>query len=69
MKKEIDGVKVEAKSIITSLKIIQAVCNDNVEKCVTCPFFNEDTNGCAVFDLRPDNWKINETNTVWRALE
>ena len=45
----------EAKSIITSLKIIQTVCNDNVEKCVTCPFFNEDTNGCVISDLRPVN--------------
>ena len=36
MKKEVDGVVVEAKSILTALKIIKTVCEDN--NCLTCPF-------------------------------
>lgn len=31
MKKEIDRVVVDAQSIITSLKIIQTVCEDNYD--------------------------------------
>ena len=37
-KKEVDGVVVEAKSILTALKIIKTVCEDN--DCSTCPFGN-----------------------------
>lgn len=36
MKKEVDGVVVETKSILTALKIIKTVCEDN--DCLTCPF-------------------------------
>lgn len=36
MKKEVGGVIVEAKSILTALKIIKTVCEDN--ECPTCPF-------------------------------
>ena len=35
-KKEVDGVVVEAKSILTALKIIKTVCEDN--NCPNCPF-------------------------------
>jgi hypothetical protein len=35
MKKEVDGVVVEAKSILTALKIIKTVCEDN--ECQTSP--------------------------------
>lgn len=35
-KKEIDGVVVEAKSILTALRIIRTVCEDN-EQCENCP--------------------------------
>ena len=34
MVKEVDGVVVEAKSILTALKIIKTVCEDN--DCQTC---------------------------------
>lgn len=44
MKKEVDGVVVEAKSILTALKIIKTVCEDN--ECPTCPFGkNDNTTG------------------------
>lgn len=44
MKKEVDGVIVEAKSILTALKIIKTVCEDN--ECPTCPFGkNDNTTG------------------------
>ena len=35
-KKEVDGVVVEAKSILTALKIIKTVCEDNPH-CENCP--------------------------------
>lgn len=38
IKKEIDGIEVNGKSIITALKIIKQVCEDNIEEsCVNCP--------------------------------
>lgn len=39
MKKEVGGVIVEAKSILTALKIIKTVCEDN--ECPTCPLWEE----------------------------
>lgn len=67
MKKEIDGVKVDAKSIITSLKIIKTVCEDNGTgyNCGECPFCVNDV--CAIIDLEPCNWKISEYSK-WQAL-
>lgn len=42
-KKEIDGIEVNGKSIITALKIIKQVCEDNIEKsCINCPMFIND---------------------------
>lgn len=66
MKKEVDGVVVETKSILTALKIIKTVCEDN--DCPTCPFAN---NGsfCLIRVMTPNAWKINSETDVWRALE
>lgn len=71
MKKEVDGVVVEAKSILTALKIIKTVCEDN--ECQTCPFGkNDNTTGktlCMIKCIAPNVWIINdETDVVWRAL-
>lgn len=70
MKKEVDGVVVEAKSILTALKIIKTVCNDN--ECQTCPFGKIDnTTGktlCTIKCTTPDVWIINDETDVWRAL-
>lgn len=69
-KKKIDGVIVEAKSIITSLKIIKAVCEDN--NCKTCPFAEVRNNNaipvCLIKDNFPDKWKITCEAETWRAL-
>lgn len=69
MKKEVDGVVVETKSILTALKIIKIVCEDN--DCLTCPFGKiENKKGlCLVKDTIPSVWNINKPNDVWRALE
>lgn len=69
MKKEVDGVVVETKSILTALKIIKIVCEDN--DCPTCPFGKiENEKGlCLVKDTIPSVWNINKSNDVWRALE
>ena len=50
MKKEVDGVVVEAKSILTALKIIKTVCEDN--DCPTCPFANNDS-FCLIKGMTP----------------
>lgn len=42
-KKEVDGV-VEAKSILTALRIIKTVCGDNIQ-CETCPL-GDDVGNC-----------------------
>lgn len=65
MKKEVDGVVVEAKSILTALKIIKTVCEDN--NCSTCPFGKNDF-FCSITDTTPNAWKINSDTGVWRAL-
>lgn len=56
MKKKVDGVVVEAKSILTALKIIKTVCEDN--NCSTCPFGKNDF-FCSITDTTPNAWKIN----------
>lgn len=70
MKKEVGGVIVEAKSILTALKIIKTVCEDN--ECPTCPFGKIDnTTGkklCMIKCITPNVWIINDETDVWRAL-
>ena len=65
-KKEIDGVIVEASSILTALKIIKTVCEDNTG-CKKCPMCS-DKGACLIMNDYPTNWEINETNEPWRAL-
>ena len=65
-KKEIDGVVVEAKSIMTALKIIKTVCEDNTD-CEKCPMWGEE-NGCLIIKNRPITWKINDSDKPWRAI-
>lgn len=64
-KKEIDGVTVEASSILTALKIIKTVCEDN-HYCSTCPLSNGAT--CLVDKSSPDIWNIHDSKETWRAL-
>lgn len=67
MKKEVDGVTVEAKNILTALRIIKTVCEDN--SCRTCPFgaFEEEHVVCKI-TLPPASWNITDKKEVWRAL-
>lgn len=69
--KEIDGVEVNGKSIITSLKIIKQVCEDNGSDCVSCPFsidVSDKPSVCGIGDIDPCNWKILEYKK-FQALE
>lgn len=68
MKKEIDGVTVEAKSILTALKIIKTVCEDN--NCKTCPFggIEDEHVVCKIAKSPPTGWNITDEKVVWRAL-
>lgn len=63
---EVDGVVVEAKSILTSLKIIKTVCEDNL-LCKGCPLGDNEGN-CKVRRLVPRSWQISELDSIWRAL-
>lgn len=65
-KKEVDGVAVEAKSILTSLKIIKTVCEDN-SHCENCPL-GGDGGQCKVTESAPNKWQVGEPDSVWRAL-
>ena len=65
-KKEVDGVVVEAKSILTALKIIKTVCEDNL-LCKNCPLGDNEEN-CKVRKLVPHSWQISELDSIWRAL-
>ncbi len=62
-KRNIDGVEVNDKSIITALKIIKQVCEDNVkDNCASCPMFIDSGcySSCGVTDSQPRNWKVLE---------
>lgn len=65
-KKEIDGVGVEEKSILTALRTIRMVCEDN-EQCENCPL-GDDRARCKVTEVAPRDLKIGEPDRVWRAL-
>lgn len=65
-KKEVDGVVVEAKSILTALKIIKTVCEDN-PRCENCPL-GDNMSNCKVTEVAPRDLKIGESDRVWRAL-
>ena len=65
-KKENDEVVVEAKSILTALKIIKTVCEDNL-LCKNCPLGDNEGN-CKVRKLVPHSWQISELDSIWRAL-
>jgi len=61
-KKEIDGIEINDKSIITALKIIKQVCEDNCNNngnCKnSCPFRTGSV--CGITDLEPNNWSVYE---------
>ena len=65
-KKEIDGVAVEAKSILTALRIIKVVCEDNPH-CENCPLGN-DRGNCKATEVAPKDWRVGEKDNVWRAI-
>lgn len=55
------------QELINSLHVIQDECNKHVEHdCYECPMFCDEVGHCAVVDLEPYNWKINDH--VQRAL-
>ena len=71
-KKVINGLEVNGENIITSLKIIKQVCEDNrATNGSYCPFnVDKDCNHectCGIVDLEPDNWKVLEY-TRFQAL-
>ncbi len=69
-KMKIDGVEINGKSIITSLKIIKHICEDNLNRkgnCDNCPFFVDQSDCCGIVNMTPDNWKILEY-TKFQAL-
>nr|DAM69598.1 MAG TPA: hypothetical protein [Caudoviricetes sp.] len=69
MKKEVDGVVVEAKSILTALGIIKMVCDDN--NCSTCPCGKIEGGEvlCQINEKHPNEWNINKPTDIWRALK
>ena len=66
-KKEVDGVTVEASSILTALKIIKTVCEDNID-CKKCPMWAKKDNLCLIGKSIPSAWNINVSDKPWRAL-
>ena len=69
MEKEVDGVVVEIKSILTALGIIKMVCDDN--NCLTCPFAKIESGEvlCQINEKQPKEWNINKPIDIWRALK
>lgn len=64
-KKVVDGVTVEASNIITALKIIRTVCDDNI-CCNKCPLSNGAR--CLITERSPSGWEVNEPAKPWKAL-
>lgn len=65
-KKENDGLVVDEQSILTALRIIRTVCEDN-DQCENCPL-GGDRGNCKVTEVAPRDLKIGEPDRVWRAL-
>lgn len=61
-KRTINDVEVNEESIITALKIIKQVCEDNRSDHTKCPFSvgGDKKFSCGITDLEPDNWNILE---------
>lgn len=61
----VSGKEVNGKSIITSLKIIKQVCEENLNgigNCDNCPFFFfvDEYECCGIYGTTLDNWRILE---------
>ncbi len=64
-KKVVDDVTIDASSILTALRIITTVCNDNLS-CGKCPL--SDGAKCLITERSPSGWEVNEPAKPWRAL-
>ena len=57
------------KKLIEALHVIKDECNKHNSKensCSNCPLWSDEAHVCAVCDLSPCNWKIN--NEAQKAL-
>lgn len=70
MNKEVEEVIVSEKSILTALRLIKTVCEDNC--CKTCPFAGKDEDNviiCKIKESSPNNWSIINEDEAWRAFQ
>ncbi len=62
-------MKYSQEEIIHALEVIQETCNEH-DKCESCPFFNRSLHfTCEILRDRPEYWKINKDQIVWRAFK
>lgn len=54
------------EEILRALKTIQNVCKEHL-CCDDCPL--EKNGWCVVQDQEPEDWKINDTDKIWRAFK
>lgn len=56
----------DRQEIIKALELIKNICKKH-ENCNTCPLGTYDK-CCMIQDRNPEDWKINDTNQIWRAF-
>lgn len=54
------------KKLIEALHVIKDECMKHYDNCGDCPMFCEKACVCAVTDLKPNDWEINDE--IQRAL-
>lgn len=54
--------------IVNALKVIMETCEE-AKCCVSCPLRHKfSSDKCYVSSCRPDKWKLEPTEVVWRAF-
>ena len=54
------------KKLIEALHVVQDECKKHERECDVCPLFSKTARVCAITDVEPDFWKINDE--VQKAL-
>ena len=57
----------DKQEILKALALIQNICRKQ-EKCGSCPFCMDDS-FCQMQGQPPENWKLNNTEPIWRAFK
>lgn len=55
------------QEILKALELIKGMCQKH-EYCNECPFGTQD-DYCIIQEQMPEDWKLNDTESLWRAFK